>query len=256
MERIKVKILGFSCGDRVGGNTAWMVQYSLKVMEKFGGKISEIADVETDFFDVADKEIKPYINSEEGAEIPGAIHPAIEDDYFAREIETKVARADGFVFGSSVHNASFSSKFKLLIERLYPLIGKAHLTNKPATSIAVGYGSLWGLENCLHDMNNCFRALEMVVCTRLTGCPVSTGSTLGAEGSKVAAAKKDRYAQWLASNQARRVVEVAVKQKVAKRLLGDIYEKEFIKTYHPPYGNEPWAWWRLDKEEEEYMMNL
>jgi len=105
-------------------------------------------------------------------------------------------------------------------------------------------------------MNNCLRALEMIVCTRLTGCPISTALRQEEEGSKVAAAKKDRYGQWLAVNQARRVAEVAVKQKIAKRRLGAIYGREFIQLYHPSSKEEAWSWWRLDKDEEDFMTGL
>ena len=62
----------------------------------------------------------------------------------------------------------------------------------------------------------------------------------------------------MASNQARRVAEVALKEKVAKRRLGEIYSKEFIQGYHPLDVNQEasWSWWRIDEDEEERMMRL
>ena len=56
MEKVRVKILGLSCGHRKGRNTAWLVQYALKAAEKFGRLITEVADMETEFIDLADKD--------------------------------------------------------------------------------------------------------------------------------------------------------------------------------------------------------
>ena len=44
--------------------------------------------------------------------------------------------------------------------------------------------------------------------------------------------------------------------KLAKRELGKVWEREFIKLFHPPRGDEPWAWDRLDKEVQEDLENL
>ena len=175
-----------------------------------------------------------------------------QDDYFDKVIVPKVIEADGYIFGSSVHNTTFSSKFKLLVERLYPLIWQGHLTNKPGTVIATGYMSRWGMETCCLDMCNCLRALEIIVCTRLTGCTISTGPSSDfvpahAE-SKVAAAKSDRYGTWFSVEQSRRVAELAFKQKLLKMRFGNTFAEEFIQRYHPPYGNESWAWSELGKE--------
>lgn len=57
-----MKILGISCAHRSGRNTAWLVLYALKAAEKFGRRISEIANIETEFVDLAHKEIKQCRN--------------------------------------------------------------------------------------------------------------------------------------------------------------------------------------------------
>ena len=68
--------------------------------------------------------------------------------------------------------------------------------------------------------------------------------------------KKDRYGQWTVATNSRRVAELTVLIKLGKRQLGDVHEREFVKVYHPPGRDDHWSWHRLDKEDEESIMNL
>jgi hypothetical protein len=46
-------------------------------------------------------------------------------------------------------------------------------------------------------------------------------------------------------------------KKLAQQEIGEeLYKREFYFVLHPPHGNATWEWSRLDKEEEEYMLNL
>ena len=272
-ERIKVKILGISCGHRKGMNTAWLVQYALKAAEKFGKRISQIAEVETEFVDLADKEIKPCRNKCEqrhmsnrglpykGTERPKILGCPIQDDYFALELTPKVREADGYVLGSPVFTLSFTSKFRLFSERCAPLVWEGYLTNKPAIAVAVGEWSQVGEETCLQDINRIVLGAEMTCVSWYAGVAGVSGPPYGPvpsslEYNKVIGVKKDRTARWLAIYNGRRVAEIAVMLKLAKRELGEIYTNEFIQGYHPPHGEEVWAWRSLDKETEEFMDSL
>ena len=55
MEKVRIKILGISCAHRRARNTTWLTLYSLKAAERFGREISQVADIETEIIDLADK---------------------------------------------------------------------------------------------------------------------------------------------------------------------------------------------------------
>lgn len=271
MEKIKVKILGLSCGHRKDRNTAWLVQYGLKAAEKFGRRISDRVDLETEFIDLWDKEIKPCLNCDERWEIPNGGKPykgnrpeprgcIIKNDYLAKELWPKIAEADGFIFGSPVFTLSFSSKFRLLFERFVHGIWQGYFTNKPAAVVAVATMPIGGQESCLADMNNCIRGVEMIPIAWGHGAPGVTGVPYGPlpgdDDGKIVSQKKHRYGNWLAVLGGRRVAEIATMLKMAKQELGDLYNKEFIQLYHPPHGDESWAWDDLDPEDREFMQSL
>ncbi|MFC2003158.1 flavodoxin family protein [Chloroflexota bacterium] len=273
MEGVKVKILGVSCAHRKGRNTAWLVQFSLKAIEKFGRRIGDVAQIETEFVDLANKKIKPCWDCELCYEMaykafdkdaPGKLKDvscAIKDDFLATEFVPMMAEADGFVFGSPVFTFSYTSKFRTLFERLAAWQRTGWFTNKPAAVVAVGRGGLGGgQESCLVGMNNCIRALEMIPISWAHGACASSGPPLGPQPAeddgKVIAVKNDRSARYIALVNARRVTETALMQKIAKQELDDLYLEEFIQVYHPPHGTKRWAWSELDEEDEEQFTGI
>ena len=228
-EKIKVKILGVSAGHRKHMNTFYLVLLALKAVDKFAERVAEIVDIETEIVDLADKEIKPCLNYCEWRHMPnkglpytGKKRPApkgcpITNDYMAKVLIPKMFEADGFVFG--------------------------------------------GEETCLHHMNQILHASEMLPVSWYAGVTGVSGPPRGPHPSdKDYSARigvsKDRFARWLAVYNGRRVAEYAVMIKIAKRELGKAWEREFIKLFHPPRGDEPWAWDRLDKEVQEDLENL
>jgi multimeric flavodoxin WrbA len=173
MAKLTIKILGLSCSYSKGGDTAWLVQYALKSAEEFGGRISEIGDIQTEFLDLAEKEIKPFLDyyqwPKRSNEVP-RLRPinipddfgCVEQDDYMQFLWAKIAHADGFIFGSPVSVGSASSKFRILCERLTSRVRKGHLTNKPVGLIAVGNSRIGGQESCLRHMAHCISELEMI----------------------------------------------------------------------------------------------
>ena len=236
---------------------------------KFGRLISDVVDMETEFVDLADNEIRPCLNCDERWEIPNKGAPwkgtetppfgcIIRNDYLAKEVLPKIAQSDGLILGVPVSNLCFNSKFKQLWERIDALIWTGHLTLKPAIGIAIAQmGVGGGSETCLEDLNTSFRSVEMLPAAWLNGPVVTRGSMYELYPStEEKSIKKDRYGQWTVATNSRRVAELTVLIKLGKRQLGDVYEREFVQVYHPPHGDEHWSWHRLDKEDEESIMNL
>ena len=262
MEKVRVKLLGLSFAHREGMNTAWMVQYALKAAEEFGGRISRVADIDTEFIDLAakDKKITPCLGCGHRWEMTerGCV---IKNDYMAKELIPKLAEADGFIWGVPTFSLTVTSKFKIFQERACAPLWKGYLTNKPCAAITVATLPLGGQELCLADLNRMIAGSEMVPVSWLVGAPGISGPPYGPDpkddDDTVIGVKKDKYAQWLSVVNGRRVAEFAVMLKLAKSELGDVYNREFVQLYHPHYvHDQPWDWHRLDKEDEAFMQNM
>ena len=257
MGKEKIKILGISCGHRKGRNTAWLTLYALKAAEKFGRRISEVADIETEFIDLWGKKISPRMTCDI---IDGDYRSLVEEDYITRELMPKIAEADGLVFGCPVFTSSYTSSFIKLIEHLRIGIKHGYYTNKPAGTVTVATMMIGGQEPCLGHMNMCIRSLGMIPVNWLNGaCGVSGipyGPMAGKDDGTVIALQKDRFAQWGSVFTGRRVAEVAVKQRLAKRRLGDLYHKEFIQVCGTSKEDESWNWKKLGRDDEKYVQGL
>lgn len=268
-EKVKVKILGISAGHREKMNTYYLVLVALKAAAKFGRRVAEICDLETEIVDLADKNIEPCRNCEwnhlpgkgrpyKGMDRPKALGCPINDDFMAKELLPKMRESDGFIFGSPTYTWSYTSRFRLFSERLGPIVWEGHLTGKPAAAVTVGEMPFGGQETCLSHMNTIIQASEMLCVSWYAGVTGISGPPNGPlpwdkDYNTRVGAKNDRFAQWLAIYNGRRVAEYALMIKLARRDLKEIWEREFIKTYHPPRGDETWGWRRLDPKEEEEM---
>ncbi len=271
-ERTRCKILGLSCSHKKGRNTAWLTLYALKAIEKFGRRVASVADFETEFIDIADKEIRPCLNcnqrydipnrgiSWKGREMPQDFGCIIKNDYMASELLPRIGEADGFVFGSPVSTYTFSAKFRLLLERFASNMFRGDISGKPTTNIAVGYGLNSGQETCLHAMNTIQRGIELIPISWPIGTPATSGPPYGSivahNDEKIITVKNDERSRSLAVLNGRRLAEFALMCRLAKKELGDICNQEFMRVLHPPHGDKPWEWHRLDKEDEDYVMNL
>lgn len=272
MEKPTVKILGISAAHRINMNTAWLVQYALESAKKIGRRLESKVNVETEFLDIARKPIKPCRNCEgfhlpnEGSSYRGKPKPQprgcpIKNDFMAEVIMPKMKEADGFIFGSPTYTMCFTSQFRLMTERISPLVWGGHLTNKPAASVTVGGIPFGGQESCLLDMNKIILAAEMIPSGWYMGAPGISGPPFGPlpdadDYHKRVGVKNDKFGKWLALIAGRRVTEVAVMIALAKADLGELYTKEFTQIHHMPHGDEPWAWTKLDQKENDYMMSL
>jgi multimeric flavodoxin WrbA len=277
VDKVRLKIVGFACNERTDRDTNWMVQYSLKAIEKFGRRINGIVDIETEFIDLADKKIRHCLNCDERWEIAGSGRPwgtagvpegykgcIIKNDWLGKEWWPRIPEVDGYIFGARLSSLVCTTKFRLLTER-YVAGGIRYasgntVTNAPVGLIAVGDAPMVGQENCMINMTTICKALEMIEVSCMMGVSASitpvSDSSLGEELGKGPGVKVDEHSKRMAVYSARRVAEFAIMQKIAKIELGDLYDKEFIHMYHAPRPEGPWAWYRLDKEDEEYMMNL
>jgi multimeric flavodoxin WrbA len=258
MEKVKVKIMGISCNHRKARNTAWLTLFALKAVEKFGRRISDIAEIETEFIELRGKDKK--ISTHPVCKIVNGQYENLEDDYITQELMPKMAEADGFVFGSPVFTGAFTSKFIRLFERLRAGVKDGLFTGKPAGCAAVATMPMGGQDRTLEAMEICIRSVGMIPVHILCGCSGTSGVPYGPlpgdDDGTVIGVKKDRYSQWSSIQMARRVAEVAVMQKLAKRRLNKLYKTEFIQRYSLPFGNESWAWTDLSKEDQQFMYRL
>jgi multimeric flavodoxin WrbA len=257
--KLKVKIMGISCAHRKGRNTSWLTLFALKAAEKFGRRIAEIADIETTFIDLCDfrkKQISPVAICKKR----NGYYESSVKDYTTNELMSQMAEADGFVFGSPVYTGAPTSRFITLIEHLRAGVKNGCFTDKPMGGVSVATMSTGGQDRCLEYMEDCTRSLGMIPVHALFGCAgvsgVPYGPLVGDDDGTIISCKNDRFAQWSAILTGRRVAEVAVIQKMAKRRLGKLYDSEFIQRYHLPFGNESWAWTDLDREDQDLMLNL
>ncbi len=258
MEKIKVKILGISSHHRRARNTEWLTLYALKAAEKFGRRISEVAEIETKLIDI--RERAKGVPTAASCKKVNGFYECSEHGYITEELIPQMAEADGFVFGSPVFTGSYTSKFISLFERLRAGVKGNCYTDKPAGSVSVATMLMGGQDRCLESMDMCIRALGMIPVHALFGCSgisgIPNGPLPGEDKGRVIAAQNDRFAQWSAILVGRRVAEVAVMKKIAKHKLGALYKKEFIQRYSLPFGEESWAWTELDKPDRDYMAGL
>lgn len=268
--KVKVKILGLSCAVRRGRNTAWLVVYALKAAEKLGRRISELADVETEFIDLAHKDIRPCTCGMmkfclpnkglpwKGDEIKQDFGCTIQNDYIS-QLMPKFAAADGFILGAPVHQHSYNGRFRMLIERLGDGVCKGYFTNKPVGLVTTAYlgPPFGGYDQALRDMSNMALALETMVVG--TGSAVSGppyGAQIADDDARDIGVKKDELGKRSVAIAGRAVAEFAVMLKLARQKIGPLYDREFMHHLHPPHGEHSWAWTRLDKEDESYMRSL
>jgi multimeric flavodoxin WrbA len=271
-DKTRCKFLGLSCSHRKGRNTAWLILYTLKAIEKFGRRVASVADFETEFIDIADKNIRPCLScnqrydlpnrglSWKGREMPQDFGCIIKNDYMANELLPRIGGANGFIFGSPVSTYTFSAKYRLLLERFASNLFRGHISGKPTTNIAVGYALNSGQETCLHAMNTIERAIELIPISWPIGTPATSGPPYGSvpahNDGKIITVKNDERARSLAILNGRRLAEFALMCNLAKEELGDLCNQEFMRVLHPPHGDQPWEWHRLDKEDEDYVMSL
>lgn len=260
MEKLEINLLGISCGHRKARNTAWLTLFALKAAEKACRRMGGLVDVNIELVDLGDpqKMIKSCIGCEEPCQpLRETGRCNIDDDYMARELLPKIIRADGLILGSPVFTGSYTSRFITLFERLRGIRSPAELANKPAGTVTTATLVMAGQENCLGYMDACIRALGMIPVNWMNGATGTSGPPYGPlpgddNGSEIAA-KKDRRGQWGAFYVGRRVAEVSVMQKIARKKLGSLYEREFIQAYHHERGSEGWKWRDLDGTDEKRM---
>jgi len=113
-----VRVIGFGCSPRRGGNTDILVQQVLKMANEAGAEV--------EFLRVSDMKIAPCDACWTCAET-GQCH--IEDDM--QGIYPKLLQADGIVIGSPVHMGhSVSGQAQVFFDRTFALWHQKRLSNK------------------------------------------------------------------------------------------------------------------------------
>ena len=147
-----------------------------------------------------------------------------------------------------------------MMERFQTGIWKGYFTNKPAGSVTAATMPLAGQESLLQEMNNVAHFLELIPVSVGLGASSISGYPYGPlaadDDGTVIGVKNDKNARVQAVSVGRRVAEIAVLLNLARQQLGKRYIEEFAPYYTPPHGENPREWFKLDKEDEEYMMNL
>lgn len=268
-DRLKIKILGLACATRRGRNTSWLVLHALKAAEKFGRRISEIADVETQFIDLANKEIRRCCGNQKFCfpnkgipwqedELKDGFSCILKNDYIS-QLKPIFAESDGFIFGVPVYNHTYTSTWRLLTERLSEPTCRGYFTNKPSGVVTVAAISppAGGQDNALHTTVAIAQAIETIVVAEgaaTSGPPY--GPTEAEDDGRMIGAKNDLLGKMSVATVGRRVAEFAVMFKLAKQDIGELYHREFLHHLHPPLGGLSWSWHRLDADDEAYMRNL
>jgi multimeric flavodoxin WrbA len=276
MDRLKIKILGLSCSNRMNSDIAWMVQYTLKIVEKFGRRVKDVAEYETEFIELADKDLKRCYNCNNRPCIPFGGKPSEETglvpnaacrvkDYH-QILGPKIQESDGLLIGSPTSLGTYNSRFRLLWECIGR--GRENLGGVPFhhhnNRLPIGVltctdeGPGMGSETCLNDMNTSVRILEAMPVSQGHGATLMRRPSWRRlrEGAENTVKNNPDYFRFMFYT-GRRLAEFALMIKLTKQTLGDVYFNEFMGRYHEPWApDELWAWRRLDPEDEKYMMDL
>lgn len=233
-----VHVLGISAAHRPNRNTAYLVQYGLDQVRKFGERISDVARLTTDYVDLAKETIQPACSARKG--ISCATPSRVEELYenaadCMRWLFPKLIEADAYIFGSAVFTSSFTSRFAQLLERMQPAVPFGVFTRKPFATVTAATMLIGGQETTLQHMNDILQSFEMLPVSWPIGSPGVSGPPYGQsiyedDGSSIGVAN-DRYALWLARSNARRAAEWALYVKLGREELGELFEREFISSY-------------------------
>ena len=234
----RVHVVGISCAHRPNRNTAYLVEYGLGQVDKFGERIKDVVELTTEFIDLANESIEPACQQ------PGAIvcaAPARLEEIYQdandcmRWLFPKLIEADAYIFGSPVFTSSYTSRFAHLLERMRPAVPFGVFTRKPFATMTVATMLIGGQETCLQHMNDVLQSYEMLPVSWPIGAPGVSGPPYGQsiyedDGASIGV-EKDRYALWLARCAARRAAEWAIYMKLGQEELGETFEREFVPCY-------------------------
>jgi multimeric flavodoxin WrbA len=228
--------------------------------------MKSVCSFQTEFIDLADKELKPCLSCNKRYEIPNGGSPwkgekppfgcIIKNDYIAKVLNRKLAEADGLIIGTSVCALTPSITFRIFSERQVEAVFRGHTARKPIANIAVAYGNDYGQETCLNIMNAVNNWGEYIPVGWPHGTVARGGCSIVGESTETIEVKDDVRATSLSILNAQRVAQWALMNKLAEQELGNSYKREFYMCMHAPHGDESWEWHKLDLEDEDYMNNL
>jgi multimeric flavodoxin WrbA len=165
-----MKILGIVCSPRLGGNTEILMKEALASATESGAQ--------TELVTIAGKNIAPCDGCN-GCRKTGVC--LIKDDMHA--IYTKMAAADGIIFGSPVYFGSVSAQGKAVMDRTFAFLVRFKLKGKVAASVlAVRRVGAAQTRNLLYGF---FMAHGMVPVRGAIGYGIEKGDVLHGPGGGV-----------------------------------------------------------------------
>lgn len=102
---------------------------------------------------------------------------SIKDDM--RWIYEKLDKQDAIIFASPVHILGMSSRLKVFIDRLRPMVHQGQFIWKVTSAVSVAYLSIGGQESCSMDIFNALHALQCIMVTFGHGATGISGPTVG-----------------------------------------------------------------------------
>lgn len=154
----QVKVIGISGSPRKKGHTAVMVQEALKAA-------SEIENVTTEYFTVAELNVKPCRScSNKAGELICATRKCIINDDMTNMLYEKLLEADGIIIGSPVYFGSISAQLKAILDRTINIkMRKLWLRHKVGAAITVAAHRHGGQEATIQAINSYFMINAMII---------------------------------------------------------------------------------------------
>ena len=236
---MELKILGIAAPHRKGRrNTIAMLEEALKGAETIKG-------VQTDLINLREKDIKYCVacdacvgrgkawgRGDVREDLKGC---TVKDDmqelyeiFFSDTI-------DGIIFASPVHILGVSSRLKVFIDRMRPVVHQGSLRWTVGAVLSVAYLSIGGQEYCNIDIDNAFKALGIIRvghgATGVSG-PAAGGPVPWNDHVPRTDVLNDRFGIITARMEGRNVAEVAKIVKIGRQNIDPAEFETFIKSYH------------------------
>jgi multimeric flavodoxin WrbA len=190
-----VKIIGIVGSPRKDGNTANLVNESLKAAEE--------AEADTELISLAGAEIEPCVACDI---CKSTGECAIYDDMSG--ILAKLVDSQGLIIGSPVYFGNVTAQLKMLMDRSRPLRADFKLKNKVGGAISVGGSRNGGQETTISSIHEFMLIHDIIIVG--DGAPLAHYGGTGVGGAKEDT-ESDVIGLETSRNLGKRVAELALK---------------------------------------------